>query len=42
MVKLLTEAIKYGFGWQNTEYCDFLESLIKKLENCEGTELPQQ
>ncbi|MEK7172395.1 MAG: hypothetical protein AAB740_00240 [Patescibacteria group bacterium] len=42
MVELLTEAIKYGFGWQNTGYCDFLESLIEKLENCKDTALPQQ
>lgn len=33
MVELLTEAIKYGFGWQNTGYCDLLGSLIKRLED---------
>ena len=33
MVELLTEAIRYGFGWQNTGYCDLLGSLIKRLED---------
>lgn len=32
IIELLTEAIRYGFGWQNTGYCDLLGSLIERLE----------
>lgn len=36
MIELITEAIRYGFNWQNTGYCDLLGSLIERFE-CEVT-----